>query len=143
MRQWRKRNPELRRERDREYKRTAYLRRGAEINALKARYLASHPEVRRAKEQGYRARRAAAGGSFTGKEWLALVATYGGLCGYCGRAVPLEPDHRVPLSRGGDNSIVNIIPSCRNCNARKATRTEEEYRALLASESPGDLQSAS
>jgi 5-methylcytosine-specific restriction endonuclease McrA len=143
MRQWRERNPDLRRERNRAYKRAAYLRRGPEIDALKAEYLASHPEVRRAKDHGYRARKAAAGGSFTGKEWLELVATYAGLCGYCGRAARLEPEHRTPLSRGGDNSISNIIPSCRNCNAKKATRTEAEYRMFLASELPDDLQSTS
>jgi 5-methylcytosine-specific restriction endonuclease McrA len=143
MRRWRERNPELRRQRNREYKRAAHLRRGAEIDALKALYLASHAEVRRAKEQGYRARKAAAAGSFTGKQWLELVALFGGRCGYCGRSGRLEPEHRIPLSRGGDNSIANIIPSCRTCNARKATLTETEFRARLASESHDDLQSTS
>ena len=134
MRRWRQRNPELRRVRDRQYKRTAYLRRGAEVNALKAEYLRSHPEVRRAKDQAYRARRAVAAGVFTGKQWLALTIAFGGACGYCGEVRPLEPEHRIPLSRGGDNSIANIIPACRRCNARKATRTEAEFRALLRRE---------
>jgi hypothetical protein len=84
MRHWRIRNPELRRERDREYKRSANERCGAEINAVKAAWLAAHPEVRRAKDQGYRARKRAAHGSFTGAEWLALVEQYAGGCGYGG-----------------------------------------------------------
>ena len=138
MRRWRERNPDLRRERNRIYKRAAYLRRGAEINALTARYLALHPEIKRAKDQGYRARKRAATGTFTGTEWLELVAGHGGACGYCGRLVVLEPEHRTPLSRGGDNTIANIIPSCRRCNARKATRTEAEFRALLDRERIGD-----
>ena len=141
MRRWRARNPELRRARNREYKRTAYERRGAEINALNASWLAAHPEVRRAKDQGYRARKRAADGSFTGTEWLALVESFGGRCAYCGALGALEADHRTPLSRGGSNRIENILPACRRCNGRKQNRTEMEFRALLASEHDENLQS--
>lgn len=132
MRRWRARNPELRRERDRQYKTAAYERRGAEINAIKAAWLAAHPGVRRAKDQGYRARKRDAAGSFTGAQWLALVRVYEGRCGYCSVDAPLQADHRIPLSRGGDNTIFNIIPACGRCNRRKADRTEGEFRAYLA-----------
>lgn len=57
MRRWRARNPELLRERRRKYRRAARLRDGAKLNAQRAAYLASHPEVKRAKE--FRARLAA------------------------------------------------------------------------------------
>ena len=134
MRRWRARHPELLRERRRKYRRAARLRDGARLNAQRAAYLAAHPEVKRAKEQAYRARRAAAIGSFTGAEWLALVARHGHVCAYCGEAKPLEPDHRVPLLRGGTNFIENILPACRKCNGRKHTMTEEEFRALLNAE---------
>lgn len=119
MRRWRARNPQLRRERDRQYRQAAYLRRGGEINALKAAWLAAHPEVRRAKEQAYRARRRAALGSFTGAQWLALVRVYEGRCGYCNACAPLQADHRIPLSRGGDNTISNIIPAARRATGEK------------------------
>jgi 5-methylcytosine-specific restriction endonuclease McrA len=138
MSRWPARNPELRRLRDRAYKRTARMRRGDEINAVKAAWLAAHPEVRQAKDQGYRARKRAALGSFTAAEWLDLVETYGGVCGYCGEMRSLQADHRTPLSRGGDNSIANIIPACGSCNTRKATRTETEFRALLDRERGND-----
>jgi 5-methylcytosine-specific restriction endonuclease McrA len=134
MRRWRARNPELVRERRRRYKRAARLRDGAKMNAQRAAYLASHPEVTRAKEQAYRARRIAAPGAFTGAEWLELVARWGNVCAYRGEQGPLEPDHRLPLTRGGTNYIENILPACRNCNARKHTMTEEEFRARLAAE---------
>lgn len=134
VRRWRARNPELTRERRRQYRRAAYLRDPGRINAQKAAYLASHPEVKRAKEQAYRARRTAAPGSFTGAEWLALVTRWGNVCAYRGEPGPLEPDHRVPLTRGGTNYIDNILPACRNCNAQKHTMTEEEFRARLAVE---------
>jgi 5-methylcytosine-specific restriction endonuclease McrA len=134
MRRWRARNPELVRARNRKYRRAARLRDGAKLNAQRAAYLASHPEVKRAKEQAYRARKVAAVGSFTGAEWLKLVAFWGNVCAYGGEPGPLEPDHRVPLKRGGTNFIDNILPACRSCNARKHTMTEEEFRARLAVE---------
>jgi 5-methylcytosine-specific restriction endonuclease McrA len=138
MRRWRTRNPELNRERRRKYKRAARLRDGAKMNAQRAAYLASHPEVKRAKEQAYRARKIAAPGSFTGAEWLELVARWGNVCAYRGEPGPLEPDHRLPLARGGTNFIDNILPACRNCNAQKHMMTEEEFRARLAAEDSAD-----
>ena len=134
MRRWRARNPDLLRERRRKYKRAARLRDGAKMNAQRAAYLARHPEVKRAKEQAYRSRKIAASGSFSGAEWLELVARWNNVCSYDGRSGPLEADHRVPLSRGGTNSIDNILPACRSCNGRKHTMTEAEFRALLAAE---------
>ncbi|MGH2493053.1 MAG: HNH endonuclease signature motif containing protein [Candidatus Limnocylindria bacterium] len=131
MRRWRARNPELRRARNREYKRAAYRRDPAKAKAQRAAYIAKHPEVRRAREQAYRARKAAAAGSFTGAEWLALVERWGNVCTYGGESGALEPDHRVPLYRGGTNFIDNILPACRSCNGKKHTMTEEEFRARL------------
>jgi len=43
-------------------------------------------------------------------------------------------DHRIPLARGGDNTIANILPACGRCNRRKHLMTEEEFRARLAAE---------
>ena len=134
MQRWRARNPEVRRERNRRYKRVAQLRNPAKINAQKAAYHAAHPEYRRAKEQAYRARKIAAAGSFTSAEWLQLVARWGNVCAYRGEPGPLEPDHRIPLARGGSNFIENILPACRSCNGQKHKMTEEEFRVRLAAE---------
>lgn len=43
-------------------------------------------------------------------------------CQYCGRSAPdviLEIDHINPISKGGDNSIFNLITSCYDCNRGK------------------------
>ena len=135
VKRWRERNPELNRERRRRYRRAAYVRNAARMNAQKAAYLASHPEVKRAKDHAYRARKVAAEGAFTGAEWRDLLTRTGNVCAYCGGPGPLEADHRVPLTRGGTNVIENILPACRSCNGRKHKMTEEEFRARLASES--------
>ena len=52
-------------------------------------------------------------------------------CQYCGEkktAQALTLDHILPRSRGGDNSPVNIVTACINCNTRKGNRTPDEAR---------------
>ena len=41
-------------------------------------------------------------------------------------------DHVVPFSRGGANTINNIVMACRSCNSRKATRMPHEYAIRMA-----------
>ncbi|DAA94133.1 TPA: hypothetical protein CPT88_08680 [Candidatus Gastranaerophilales bacterium HUM_8] len=43
-------------------------------------------------------------------------------CAYCGRKAPdviLEVDHIIPVAKGGDNNITNLITSCIDCNRGK------------------------
>ena len=137
MRRWRAAHPDQHNADNR----MGYLRHREERLAQNAQYHRAHPEVGRARWQNYRARRQSAAGSFTPAEWLVVVEMYGGRCAYCGSEGPLEADHRTPLSRGGANTINNILPACRVCNARKHRMTEKEFRARLASERGDDLQS--
>lgn len=44
----------------------------------------------------------------------------------------LEIDHRVPVSRGGDDHVANLVASCRKCNSLKATMTDVEFREKFA-----------
>lgn len=44
-------------------------------------------------------------------------------CQYCGQSAPqviLEVDHIIPVSKGGDNDLTNLITSCRDCNRGKS-----------------------
>lgn len=44
-------------------------------------------------------------------------------CQFCGKSAPdciLEIDHLKPVSKGGDNSILNLITSCYDCNRGKS-----------------------
>jgi 5-methylcytosine-specific restriction endonuclease McrA len=79
-------------------------------------------------------KRRAAAGTFTLEEWLALLGAHDGKCAYCGGKDRIEADHRIPLCRGGANTIGNILPACIHCNRRKHRKTEMEFRALLAKE---------
>lgn len=64
------------------------------------------------------------------KEELRNLITSNKKCYYCGKSLDgnYEIDHKTPLSRGGKSVINNLAMSCRSCNRKKGTLTEEEYR---------------
>lgn len=46
-------------------------------------------------------------------------------CQYCGQKSPdvlLEVDHIEPVSKGGTNDLLNLVTSCKTCNAGKSDR---------------------
>lgn len=70
--------------------------------------------------------RVALGRHFTRAEWSRLKARHDYRCLKCDRREPvivLEPDHIVPIARGGAKSIDNIQPLCRRCNRAKSAKT--------------------
>jgi 5-methylcytosine-specific restriction endonuclease McrA len=130
MRRWRNRHPADHSQDSRAY----YARHRERLARYFAEFQRTHPELRRHLSARRRARKLEAAGSFTVGEWLALLELWDGRCAYCGERAPLEIDHRVPLARGGTNSIDNILPACGPCNRRKHAMWEEEFRARLAAE---------
>lgn len=88
--------------------------------------------ARKAGKVKRRAQAVGAGGTYTWTEVVRLYLSIGG-CAYCGQRVPtsdLEPDHVVPLSRGGRNSITNVVPCCRDCNRSKGAYLLDEWFKL-------------
>ena len=54
-------------------------------------------------------------------------------CQYCGRSAPdviLEVDHVVPVSEGGDNDLLNLVTSCRDCNRGKSNKKLTDTTAI-------------
>lgn len=54
-------------------------------------------------------------------------------CQYCGRMAPdvvLEVDHITPVAEGGDNNILNLVTSCRDCNRGKGKRELSDDSAI-------------
>jgi 5-methylcytosine-specific restriction endonuclease McrA len=69
-----------------------------------------------------------------------LLSIYGTDCYLCnqpidfdaprkgaGSANSLWPDHMIPTSRGGENTIRNVRPCHSSCNISKHNKTYEEY----------------
>ena len=52
-----------------------------------------------------------------------------GMCHYCGDYAPDgQADHVLPLSRGGTDSIDNLVWACKSCNSSKGNKTIEEWK---------------
>lgn len=53
----------------------------------------------------------------------AVWAKTNGFCWYCGCVLNpftnFQIDHRIPLSQGGTDDILNLFPSCARCNKSK------------------------
>lgn len=61
-------------------------------------------------------------GSFSKEEWLKKLEELNYLCCYCKRKLTIKTatkDHEKPLSKGGSNWIINIVPACHQCNSGK------------------------
>lgn len=132
VRQWHKRN----REKMRLYQKEYIVRNPEKARRIRRNYYLAHRDQAMARYHRRRARKQAAPGRFTAAEWRALKAHYEHTCLRCGRREPevkLTPDHVVPLSMGGSNSIENIQPLCRPCNCGKGARMID-YRPVTSDE---------
>lgn len=100
-------------------------------------YQKAHPEIvattrhRRKAAQSYKIRPV---------DHRRTLARYRNQCAYCqsplgtwGRAHSnsLQWDHVVPLSKGGVDSVGNIVPSCRDCNLSKSSKLLVEWRLKI------------
>jgi 5-methylcytosine-specific restriction endonuclease McrA len=52
-------------------------------------------------------------------------------CAYCDEKIVglPDPDHVIPLAKGGHNTIGNILPACRTCNCDKRDLIVDEWNA--------------
>jgi 5-methylcytosine-specific restriction endonuclease McrA len=59
-----------------------------------------------------------------------FVQVFDRCCAYCDQPIEgqPDPDHVIPLSRGGRNDISNVVPVCRHCNVDKCDLTMDEWR---------------
>lgn len=81
----------------------------------------THPEkVRLMSQRGTRMRRARLGGIVISTEnWRGVLEKAGNRCLYCGAVGDLHIEHFIPVSRGGQSTLTNILPACEPCNKSK------------------------
>lgn len=57
--------------------------------------------------------------TLTIQQWEQTKTYFNNKCVYCGKELPLVQEHFIALSKGGEYTINNIIPSCKHCNSKK------------------------
>jgi 5-methylcytosine-specific restriction endonuclease McrA len=57
--------------------------------------------------------------NYTKEQWEECKNTFDNKCAYCGKNDKLSQEHFVPVSKGGEYTENNIIPSCKSCNSSK------------------------
>jgi 5-methylcytosine-specific restriction endonuclease McrA len=65
--------------------------------------------------------------TLTDAEWEEIKRHFGHKCAYCGKKRPLQREHFIPLSKGGEYTHNNIIPACAECNWSKLDRDFNEW----------------
>jgi 5-methylcytosine-specific restriction endonuclease McrA len=89
----------------------------------------ANPNVYRAHAENRRARKLAAGGSYTAQQIDNLEVLQRHKCANCSISIKgsFEIDHIVALSKGGSSDISNIQLLCKPCNRRKHTKSPEQW----------------
>lgn len=107
----------------------------------KKRYKAANQERVRAQARSYAAKRKAirlgatkGSDAYTAADVALTMRNQAAQCWWCGASLTstgYHVDHRIPLSRGGDDTAANITLSCPSCNLRKFTKTPQEFCGRL------------
>lgn len=103
------------------------------INARRKELRAANPNAERLKAAKRRAYKKRNGGVLSKNILEILLDKQQGRCACCGVLLNgvFHLDHKVPLSRGGQNSDDNVQLLLPVCNLRKYTLTQEEFEAKI------------
>jgi hypothetical protein len=83
----------------------------------------------RAKTVRRRGREAGDYGYWSWSDFMRIAQRFNFRCAYCGNrgTDQLEPDHVVPVSRYGANTVANLLPACKPCNSDKRDLLLDEW----------------
>jgi 5-methylcytosine-specific restriction endonuclease McrA len=57
-------------------------------------------------------------------------------CSYCGTPGPSQIDHIKPLTKGGTNSITNLVRACQPCNLKRRDMKHSRKKRRRRERSP-------
>jgi hypothetical protein len=83
-------------------------------NAIAETWVGLHRALEESRRRHWDARRSA--------EWIEVVLFYAGLCAYCEETPWAHVEHIVPRSKGGSDTIRNVVPACAACNWAKGVK---------------------
>jgi len=115
--EWREKNPEIRRKWQRKNRR--------KLSEYQKRYLKTEKGKANIQRKNFKrwTTMKKVINTLTSQEWLDILKKHNYKCAYCGIKFDLfclpTRDHKIPISKGGDNVKENIVPACRPCNSRK------------------------
>jgi predicted nucleic acid-binding Zn ribbon protein len=82
-----------------------------------------------------RVREAGSYGEWRWSDFMRIAKKFDYRCAYCGEKPDrLDPDHVVPLSKGGANIIGNLLPTCAPCNSDKQAYSLAGWAERLAAQ---------
>lgn len=85
-------------------------------------YKKKHLEENRISCNKYRAIKRLLPSTLTIGQWNLTKKYFNDKCAYCGQTLVLTQEHFLALSKGGEFTHNNIIPSCQSCNSSKGNR---------------------
>lgn len=113
---WARDNPEKRKTINAKYRRSNQEK----IIEYNLKYSKSNREVMVKIQQRRRTLKKGLLSDFTVIQWENCLKYFDNKCAYCGKTEKrLHQDHFIPLSKGGEYTITNIIPACKSCNSHK------------------------
>jgi len=92
------------------------------IRERSRKYSKLNREKRIASTQKYRANKRLLPSTLTVEQWKLIKLHFNNRCAYCNERLPLAQEHFLALSKGGEYTTNNIIPSCKECNSSKGTK---------------------
>ena len=102
-----------------EQKQRYYLKNREQIMIKIKKYNKDNPELGNKINQKQKARKLLLPNTLTIIQWEIIKNDFSNRCAYCGKEKPLAQEHFLALSKDGEYTTNNIIPSCRNCNSSK------------------------
>lgn len=132
----------------------------AKVNESALRYVRSHPEQAKSAQRAYRerlkaedpvlfrvrtaicnnrtrARKKGVPSDFTIHDWAELMIAFDEKCAWCGnKASRLDLDHIHPINLGGADTVGNIVPVCRACNAEKSGGPAAAFAKTIGADLP-------
>lgn len=115
-------HPEVHRSADHKYS----LSHKDQLQAKQRAWQQTHPEivqVRNARRKALKYGNTPIGEMLTEAQWRGILDQFNYSCAYCGRKMErLTIDHIIPLSKGGPDSLRNVVPCCPRCNSAKRNK---------------------
>jgi len=133
----RRNKTEKRRKWTAQYNREYYQRNKEKLIEYQRQWRKDHPERRDGYKVVSRKRRSSLPDTLTEEEWLEILNRFDYSCAYCQTTTSqLEEEHLIPVCKGGERTIENIVPACHSCNSSKGTQDLEDFIGLGYAKNP-------